>query len=459
MSCGRFARLAIAAATLFLLGCGQQLPKVDFERVDHPGKTAAPILIVGIDGLEWNVALPLIHSGEMPFLKSLMERGSYGLLETTDPTASPIIWTTVATGKSARRHGIEGFLKVNSGGVQELFTNSDRQTKALWNILSDYRKSVATIGWWMTYPVERINGVMVAQTNTTKAALWKGGIYSGLPRQVWPSIREKELWAVAEQVKSELPELAREVFGDFPHPLSERSRRAWEGSQWAFRADNTYLRVTESLLQEEQPYDLVMTYFGGTDVAGHRFWRYAYPDQYTHPPPSEEIANFGSVIDDYYRFSDAALGKLLAQVDDRWTVIVVSDHGMGPTNRRREYKTNHFSGHHFNTPPGVFVAAGPVIRQATLPLDQLQRDALPAIASIFDITPTILSLLRVPIGEDMPGEVIPGLIEDSFEPADQPNAVPTHDTRRFVSNRPLRDSERANDEKRLKQLRDLGYIQ
>jgi predicted AlkP superfamily pyrophosphatase or phosphodiesterase len=457
----RRASWSLSFATILLLwSCtGRSLPEVDFERVDYPGPTAAPILLVGIDGLEWGVALPILRNGEMPNLESLMARGTYGLLKTSRPTSSPIIWTTVATGKRGRDHGIRGFLKQDNDDGQKLFTNSDRTTKALWNILSDFRKSVAIVGWWMTYPVERVHGVMVAQTNTTNSGVWKGRLYSGLQRQVWPSIREKDLWSLAEQVEGELPSLVSGIFGDFAHPLSEREQRSWRQTQWAFRADDTYLRVTESLLQEEQSYDLVMTYFGGTDVVGHRFWRYAFPEGFDYPPSKEERDNFGSIIADYYRYTDAAVGRLLAQLSDDWTVIVVSDHGMGPTNRRQKFNGNDFSGHHFGTPPGVFIAAGPAIREMGLVADQLQREDLREIASTFDITPTILTMLRLPLGEDMPGRMIPDLIEKSLSLTDQPERVPTHDTRRFVSSRPEQDSERANDAERLEQLRDLGYIQ
>ena len=69
----------------------------------------APVLVVGVDGFEWDVALPLLAEGRMPHLAGLMERGAYGLLETSQPTFSPILWTTIATGKQAREHGVDVF--------------------------------------------------------------------------------------------------------------------------------------------------------------------------------------------------------------------------------------------------------------------------------------------------------------------------------------------------------------
>ena len=100
----------------------------------------------------------------MPTIAGLIERGAPGLLETTRPTFSPIIWTSIATGKGAAQHGIRGFVRRQRGGQpRRLYNNYDRKTKAFWNILSDYGRSVAVLGWWLTYPVEPVNGLLVWQ--------------------------------------------------------------------------------------------------------------------------------------------------------------------------------------------------------------------------------------------------------------------------------------------------------
>ena len=55
-----------------------------------------------------------------------------------------------------------GFARGVARGDPRLYTNRDRRAKALWNIFSDYGRLSHTIGWWMTYPVEPINGIMDA---------------------------------------------------------------------------------------------------------------------------------------------------------------------------------------------------------------------------------------------------------------------------------------------------------
>ncbi len=96
-------RIALLAALVLGVGCGRAEP------------TGSPIvLLVGVDGLEWSVLLPLLEDGELPVLEGLMAEGSYGLLETLRPTFSPILWTTIATGKPAAKHGIRGFVRSSS---------------------------------------------------------------------------------------------------------------------------------------------------------------------------------------------------------------------------------------------------------------------------------------------------------------------------------------------------------
>mgnify|MGYP001444098931 CR=1 FL=1 len=155
-----------------LSSCGRDsLPERDFERVAHPGPTAAPLLVIGVDGLEWNVILAMLRDGSLPHLARFMRQGVYGRLNTLRTPQSPVVWASVATGKIPDKHGILGFTRRNNEGNRQLYNNGDRKTKAVWNILSDYGKRVAVIGWWMTYLVEQINGIMVAQTNTLGGAL------------------------------------------------------------------------------------------------------------------------------------------------------------------------------------------------------------------------------------------------------------------------------------------------
>ena len=443
--------------------CQAVLPENDFEGVAHPGPTAAPLLVIGVDGLEWDVILTMLPDGSLPNLARIMRQGIYGRLNTLRNPGSPVVWTSVATGKIPAKHGIVDFTRRDDDGKWRLYNNGDRKTKALWNLLSDYGKRVAVIGWWMTYPVEEINGIMVSQTNTLGGAPWKGRLIKGLPGQVWPTTEQSGMMALLKRSHQQLPDLTNEIFGPFPYPLTKMGKRLWADCQWSFRADATYLSIARRLLESEEPFDLMMVYFGGPDVVGHRFWRYMRPELYNHPPSPKEIENLGDVITDYYAYVDRSVGTLTDALGPDASVMIISDHGMQPHGRKFdavEVSKQTFSGHHFGSSPGVIIAAGSGVRHApgrTEPEDLRQGD-LQSLGSIYDIAPTILTWMRIPLGRDMDGRPLGRLAAHDFDISDQPASVPTHDTAAFLASRPTLRMDAASHRERLEQLRSLGYI-
>ena len=64
-------------------------------------------VVIGIDGADWKIIDALVAEGRMPHLEGLRSRGVRGQIETLhDIPLSPVIWTSVATGKTAAKHGI-----------------------------------------------------------------------------------------------------------------------------------------------------------------------------------------------------------------------------------------------------------------------------------------------------------------------------------------------------------------
>ena len=334
-----------ALQTLCTLGCRAT------ETRHHP-----KVLVVGIDGLEWNVMLPLLQEGKLPHFASLMERGVYGHLTTFEPTLSPVIWTTITTGKPPAAHGILNFtFEDSASGETRLFTSFDRKVKALWNIASEAGRRVNVVGWWNTWPAEEVNGIMVSQFSSLEQGkkVWKGTVHEDWPAQTYPQEFFQEILPVVREVKrafarpvprgeTYLPAALRAYFGDLPEPRSELERRLIEDSIWAFQADELYARITQQLLTDGG--NLTMAYFGGADVAGHRFFRYYQPQSYRYSPDEQAVASFGPVIPGYYRYLDRTLGALLARCGPETTVIVLSDHGMAPIHTDQDFEYGFASG-------------------------------------------------------------------------------------------------------------------
>lgn len=436
---------------------------------DRSAPRAGPILVIGLDGLEWDVLLPLFARGELPHLARLGEEGAYGLLRSQEPTESPILWTSIATGKTAEQHGIRGFVKPGGRGSR-LYTNADRKTMALWNLASERGLRACTVGWWMTYPVEPIRGVMVAQTNTAGQGgfLWKGRLIPGVPGQVHPPERQAEFMEALAASEAELEATIEAIFGTFSHPLGAPDEALWTKTHWALRADDTYRRIAGTLAANEGC-DLLLAYLGATDVAGHYFWRFHDPVSLEPAPSPEQLENFGGVLGDTYRFADRVVGELLAASPPDTTVFIVSDHGMqaarpedAPLGRKPlELLSDLFvSGQHRHAPPGVLIAAGPPIRPTApgRPLAEVARGELLEVGSVLDVTPTLLALLRIPLGADMAGRILPQLISEDFDLSLQPEPVATHDTPEFLASRPLPPEADPREGERIEQLRALGYL-
>ena len=76
-----------------------------------PSSARHPWLVIGIDGATWTVIDRLWERGELPHLRALAGRGSRAVLHTAY-NASPVIWTTIATGRRPRDHGITDRVRV-----------------------------------------------------------------------------------------------------------------------------------------------------------------------------------------------------------------------------------------------------------------------------------------------------------------------------------------------------------
>lgn len=429
------------------------------------------ILVIAVDGLEWNLALSLIQANRMPNLEHLMKRGTYGKIETYAPAKSPVIWTTIATGKTPDKHGILDFVKPGKNRKPILYNSRDRRTKALWNILTDADRTMTVIGWWNTFPVEAINGTIVAQTNTRsqieERILDKGGLVRGVNGQVYPPDRQNEMLEVFACVSEELPTLVNRIYGDMGTIHFEPNRINWERCRWAFRADEAYRRIALKLARERPLPDLFAVYFGSPDVVGHRFWRFHKPRSFKHPPKPIPQRRFGEVVRNTYVHFDNTLGELIAAFPNNTNVFVMSDHGMHAENMNKQFDVFGDrggicleSGAHKDGPPGLFAAAGPYIKKTILtkPIQELSKDDLPTVGSVVDFTPTLLALLSIPIGRDMEGVVLDRILRPEIVSSLDVKSVETHDTSEWFASRGKSPVKSPGTDERIRQLRSLGYL-
>lgn len=122
-----------------------------------------------------------------------------------------------------------------------------------------------------------------------------------------------------------------------------------------------------------------------------------------HPPqlPGVSDANFrlySPVLTSAYRLHDAFLGRLLALAGPDTSVVLLSNHGFHSDHLRplNIPRADPVAPAYQHRPHGILVLAGPGVG----------KDVTLHGAGVLDVTPTVLTMLRLPVGRDMPGRVL-----------------------------------------------------
>ena len=177
------------------------------------------VLLIGWDAADWKVINPLMDAGKMPNVQKLVEQGSMAHIATLHPPLSPMLWTSIATGKRPFKHGIHGFSEPTPDGLGiQPVTNLSRRCKAVWNIFSQNDIKSVVIGWWPSHPAEPINGVMLSDHYHRSL---------GSAKTNWPvipgTIHPPELTETLAELRLHREEIVGEMLDPFV-PRAQRGR-------------------------------------------------------------------------------------------------------------------------------------------------------------------------------------------------------------------------------------------
>lgn len=324
----------VLAAMLLVGGCGRHQERV---------------LLIGLDAANWGSMEELMAAGDLPNLSRLVRSGAAGSLATFVPTASPALWTTMATGYPPDRHGISfRVLGLDEQGEHEMLaalSSDERKVPALWNHCTDAGIRSAFVGWWATCPAETVGGFMVsdrvwdASTPRTtfpeslKAELVRQGIFDGaIPPAQERLIRDVErrfrAWRQAVEEGAVAWEGGAPDVQKYFDDLEERIRVY----RRIMALDYATERITLALVDRDPSLRVIAPYFWYLDVCQHLLWKYWRPEGFAVDP--QEVRIFGELVPEYYRFVDGVVGRLLERVEPT-AVIVVSDHGMESSTAER----------------------------------------------------------------------------------------------------------------------------
>ncbi|QDU39631.1 Type I phosphodiesterase / nucleotide pyrophosphatase [Maioricimonas rarisocia] len=401
------------------------------------------VLLIGWDAADWKVIHPLLDAGKMPGVQSLVEQGSMANLATLHPVLSPMLWTSIGTGKRPFKHGIYGFSEAtpDRSGIQPI-TNLSRTTKALWNILTQQRRRSLVVGWWPSHPAEPIDGVMVSN-NYHRAV---GPLADG-----WPLPNGT---VHPPQMASELAELrfhpdeieASDLLPFIPRlgEIDQEKERRFVGVA-KILSECTSIHGCATHLLETQDWDFAAIYYDALDHFSHLCMKF-------HPPRQKHIDErdfelYKDVVTAGYLYHDMMLRRLLALAGEDTTVILMSDHGFHPDHLRPAALPAEPAGPAMeHRDYGILVMRGPGIKQ-----DHTLHGA-----TLLDICPTVLTLMGLPVGQDMDGRPL----LDAFERTPDVDSIPSWDDveGHDGSHPPDRRLNAQESQEALEQLVALGYI-
>ncbi len=285
--------------------------------------SGAKVLLLAFPGMSWSVAEDLIEKGEMPNLARLRRSGSWGDAHTVKPLLPPVVWTSIATGKTSEEHGVMSFSA----------TSNEVRVKRIWDIYASRGWSVGLFGWPVTWPPpENVDGFVVPAisdlgTDATPPEL-------GFIREL--AMNEKtnrprawgRYWRYAflgikygAQLGTVIESGKALVFDD-------------RGGDQIRAVDLFRKRVLRSRLSCDHFVDLrrrtnpefAAFHTNIIDVAQAHFWKYYEPSKFENTSP-EDIERYGSSVHDAYRHVDGSIGRILAATGPNDLVVVVSDHG------------------------------------------------------------------------------------------------------------------------------------
>lgn len=433
-------------------------------------------MVIGWDGADWQFLLPLLGQGKLPNLRGLLQTGSYGTLASIVPTLSPAIWTTVATGRTPAEHRILHFYNqrpilerwwqrlTNLGELdRHLYTNADRRKRAVWNLMTEHDRSVLMVGFHNTFPVEPVDGLMVsnylmqdsvAQAMDMEAA--DGGESALAAGLVYPQDQLRNVLDIQRRVNARVPDVVDEYASlseDERNDFLRASRRLDPESDqkpyflvhaWVF--DTIVAEVAEDYLRRSEP-DLALVHFQAADWASHRFLYYRAPELYENMDWDEATRDrldadrdrYRGTVDGFYEYLDRRLGKLLEHRGEDTGILLLSDHGFAADSDPE------IPGGHDHAPPGMVVLHGPGIRPG-------QIDG----ASVYDVLPTLMASMGLPLAEDLPGAPLTRAFCDGVYDATTQETVASYGSGTpYVPEISKPDD---LDQELMQQLRSLGYI-
>jgi hypothetical protein len=405
-----------AALVLFLL------PPLFARRAPESALLASPaplprasrrsLLVVGLEGVSWDLISAGASDGSLPVLARLLKEGSAGSLASPRPYDRAALWTTAATGKLPVKHGVvssqawstpAGELRLlprlpGASAMASLplsprrpLSGEARRSLAFWEILARRGHEVALLNWPASHPAQAGLVLWASEqafegTSPAGAALPLGAAQQALLFRVDVATLDRPL------VRTLSPEGLTSA-DDRGAPLEGAAR------------DLSVLGAALVTVPAGPGSVSALVLSGAVGVA-RRFSSAGNGGYWGVFPPDPEAE--ARALKAYYRFLDDAVGELVEHEGRDRTICVFSPVSYGP-------------------PPALDAFASFVRGRAPGASPEGSRDGFLVLsgsgiragvrltsANVLDLAPTLLVLAGEPVARDFDGRVLAEAFDERF---------------------------------------------
>lgn len=381
----------------------------------------------------------------MPMLASMLRDGSHGDFATLEPSLSPMLWTTMATGRHPIDHGVHGFTEVRDGRVLPI-SASTRRCSAVWNILSRHGLRTNLVSWFASHGERDPNVRLISNLyphepkgDVAKPTEWA----PSPPGTFWP----ESLAADFDPLRVHPNSLTQDVVRMFIPRLSEvdLEKDLRPHQLVAKLAEAFSVQAAAVAAMKKDDWDLTAVYFRAVDEISHQFMPYHAPRMDGLPEKDFEI--YKDVVNSTYRLHDLMLTRLVDLAGPDAGVLLVSDHGFHSDHLRPRFVPKIPAGIiAWHRSHGILAATGKGFRRGVT----IEGARLP------DLTPTILGWFGLPRSEEMMGR----RLDEILDVGEVSEDIPSWESGPLLAQAPtaphMDDSERR---KMLQHFVDLGYLE
>ena len=249
------------------------------------------LVIIALDGVPFSLLKKMIALGAMPNLENLVKAGEFRPINSVHPPISSVAWASFLTGEKPAVHGITGFVERNPATWEWFVPNASHlKVKTILQLLSDSGWRVFSMNVPVTYPPQKVNGIVIS-----------GFLNTDLARATHPPAIGMFLKARGYQIDVDV-EIGKKNPAQFYRQLKEVMQKRFEMMEYFYQ-------------KEHWPY--FMAHIMETDRLHHFFWKY-FEDAIE--PHATNFLNF-------YRILDEHLGRFLKRLPEHSALIMLSDHG------------------------------------------------------------------------------------------------------------------------------------